>query len=81
MKKKTQTQDTRQQIVPLPSWLQRRMIRNLQRAARNKVSTLKAERAKAVLRTISKEGKPAHTNTPLVTKPAGAELPVSIEML
>ena len=56
--KMKRTQNTQQHVVPVPLWLQRRMINNLEQAAKNIVSPSRAKRAKAVLRTISKEGKP-----------------------
>jgi hypothetical protein len=67
-----QIRNTQQHAVPIPLWLQKRMVRNLEQAARNKVSPSRAKGAMAVLQTLAEENKLAHTNTPLVTKPTVA---------
>lgn len=41
-------------IVPTPLWLQKRMLKNLQLAARSKVGPARAQRASEILETINK---------------------------
>ena len=67
-----QIRNTQQHAVPIPLWLQKRMVRNLEQAAKNKVSPSRAKCAKAILQTLAEENKLAHTNTPLVAKPTVA---------
>lgn len=68
MRKKQGTQKTQQQVVPTPLWLQRRMLYNLERAAKNIISPSRAKRAGAVLQSLGKEDRLANTNAPIVTE-------------
>jgi hypothetical protein len=63
-KKKRRTQNTVPEEVPAPRWVQKRMMRNLTQATRNKVSPSRAKCAMAVLRMIGEEGKTAGVAPP-----------------
>jgi hypothetical protein len=56
MKKRKQTKANESQLtVPTPPWLQRQMLKNLQLAAKSKITTKRTEHAQEILKTIQKE--------------------------
>ena len=71
--KKKRKQNTEQDVVSTPLWLQRRMLRNLTQASKNKVSPSRAKTAKAVLQAIDEADEPVQTSTLSVEKPATAK--------
>ena len=81
--KKKRKQKTQQHIVPSPHWLQKRMLSNLTRAAKNKVSPSRAKTAKAILLPINEADKSVHANKPPLAKPtvtgAGNQEAVSVK--
>jgi hypothetical protein len=82
-KKKRRTENTPPEEVPAPPWVQKRMLRNREKAARNKIRPPRAKRAMKVRRALGEENRPGHTSTPLVAKPtvagAGRHEPGSVE--
>ena len=61
-KKQTNTSKT-QLVVPSPCWLQKRMLKNLQAAARSKVKKGRAQKAAEILKAITKKAKSADSQT------------------
>ena len=59
MKKRKQSKPNESQLtVPTPLWLQRRMLKNLQLAARCKVSPVRAQRTSEILKALHADSKP-----------------------
>lgn len=65
--KKQRYQTSQQLAVPTPLWLQKRMLHNLEKAAKNKVSPSRAECAQKVLRAVGNKRKPGYPHRPLIT--------------
>ena len=67
--KDKKARNTGQQVVSTPSWLQKRIMKNLKQATFNKVSPSRAKTAKAILLTINEADKSGHANKPPLAKP------------
>ena len=80
---KKRKQSIKQHVVSTPLWLQRRMLRNLTQASKNKVSPSRAKTAKAVLQAIDEADEPVQTSKSPVAKPAttnaGKHQPAAVE--
>jgi len=74
MKKKTKRTYISQLIVAVPRWLQKRMLKNLQLAARCKVSPVRAQRASEILKALHADSKPC--TEPISKSLAGIANPI-----
>ena len=61
-KKQTNTSKT-QLVVPSPRWLQKRMLKNLQSAARSKIKKGRVQKAAEILKIITEKAKLADSQT------------------